>query len=191
MDRRLLIPIFTLILGALIVGTLASFSKHPQPSAPISLDDKEWRLLINGFVQHPLNLTLEELAAMHKSIVDAKLYCVDNPRTPVTQGNWTGVRLELLLEDAGVASEAVKVAFYASDGYTTDLTVTTAMRDDIIIAYARNGEPLPETLRLVVPGKWGYKWISELTHIELVNYDFKGTWESRGYTDEADIPSNS
>jgi DMSO/TMAO reductase YedYZ molybdopterin-dependent catalytic subunit len=190
MDRRLLIPIFTLILGALIVGTLASFSKHPQPAAPISLDDKEWRLLIDGFVQHPLNLTLEELVAMPKSIVDAKLYCVDNPTTPVAQGSWTGVRLELLLEEAGVAQEAVKVAFYASDGYTTDLTVTTAMRDDIIIAYARNGEPLPETLRLVVPGKWGYKWISELTHIELVNYDFKGKWESRGYTDEADIPSN-
>lgn len=191
MDRRLLIPIFTLILGALIVGTLASFSKHPQSSAPTSLDDKEWRLLIDGFVQHPLNLTLKELAAMPTSIVDAKLYCVDNPRTPVTQGSWTGVRLKLLLEEAGVAQEAVKVAFYASDGYTTDLTVTTAMRDDIIIAYARNGEPLTETLRLVVPGKWGYKWISELTHIELVNYDFKGTWESRGYTDEADIPSNS
>jgi DMSO/TMAO reductase YedYZ molybdopterin-dependent catalytic subunit len=190
MDRRLLIPIFTLILGALIVGTLASFSNHPQPS-PISLDDKEWRLLIDGFVQHPLNLTLKELAAMPTSIVDAKLYCVDNPRTPVAQGSWTGVKLELLLEETGVAQEAVKVAFYASDGYTTDLTVTTAMRDDIIIAYARNGEPLTETLRLVVPGKWGYKWISELTHIELVNYDFKGTWESRGYTDEADIPSNS
>jgi DMSO/TMAO reductase YedYZ molybdopterin-dependent catalytic subunit len=190
MNRRLLIPIFTLILGALIVGTLASFCTHPQPSASTTLDDKEWRLLIDGFVQHPLNLTLEELTAMPTSSVDAKLYCVDNPRTPVAQGSWTGVRLKLLLEEAGVAQEAVKVAFYASDGYTTDLTVTTAMRDEIIIAYARNGEPLPETLRLVVPGKWGYKWISELTHIELVNYDFKGTWESRGYTDEADIPSN-
>jgi hypothetical protein len=42
---------------------------------------------------------------------------------------------------------------------------------------------------LVVPGKWGYKWISQLTVIELVNYDFLGRWESAGYSDEADISS--
>jgi hypothetical protein len=39
-------------------------------------------------------------------------------------------------------------------------------------------------LRLVVPGKWGYKWISRLTEISLVDFDFKGTYESQGYSDE-------
>jgi hypothetical protein len=38
-----------------------------------------------------------------------------------------------------------------------------------------------------VPGRWGYKWISQLTEIALVNYDFLGRWESAGYSDEADI----
>ncbi|NIR87790.1 molybdopterin-dependent oxidoreductase, partial [Candidatus Bathyarchaeota archaeon] len=86
-----------------------------------------------------------------------------------------------------VSPEAVKVAFYAADDFTTDLIVTTAMREDVLLAYERDGEPLPEKLRLVVPGKWGYKWISQLIHIELVNYDFKGSWESRGYSDTAEI----
>jgi hypothetical protein len=37
----------------------------------------------------------------------------------------------------------------------------------------------------VVPSKWGYKWVSQLIRVEPVNYDFKGTWESAGYSDEA------
>jgi DMSO/TMAO reductase YedYZ molybdopterin-dependent catalytic subunit len=65
------------------------------------------------------------------------------------------------------------------------------MREDVIVAYERDGVPLDEKLRLVLPGKWGYKWISRLTHIELVDYDFTGLWEGRGYSDEADIPADS
>jgi hypothetical protein len=128
---------------------------------------------------------------MPTSTVYAKLYCVGWPSTPLAEGNWTGVRLGLILEEAGVSPEAVKVAFYADDGFSTDLTVTTAMRDDIILAYARDGEPLTENVRLVVPCKWGYKWISGPTHIELVDYDFLGTYESSGLPDEADIPGDS
>ncbi|MBM4401463.1 MAG: hypothetical protein FJ045_05895, partial [Crenarchaeota archaeon] len=97
------------------------------------------------------------------------------------------VKLWLLLEEAGVSPETVKVAFYAQDAYTTDLQVDTAQRDDIILAYAKDGEPLNEVLRLVVPGKWGYKWISQVTVIELVDYNFLGRWESQGYSDEADV----
>jgi hypothetical protein len=42
-------------------------------------------------------------------------------------------------------------------------------------------------LRLVVPGRWGYKWIHHLNKIELVNYDFLGKFESQGYSDSAEI----
>ena len=33
----------------------------------------------------------------------------------------------------------------------------------------------------------GYKWIHYLNEIELVDYDFKGIWESKGYPDNAEI----
>jgi DMSO/TMAO reductase YedYZ molybdopterin-dependent catalytic subunit len=61
------------------------------------------------------------------------------------------------------------------------------MRDNVIVAYEKDGILLPDKLRLVVPGWWGYKWIKMLVGIELVNYDFKGTYESRGYPDNAEI----
>lgn len=163
----------------------------PVPtSAPGTSRGSEWMLVLDGFVQSPLDLTFEDLLAMPKSTVYAELYCVGDPTTVLAKGDWTGVRLGLLLKDAEVSPEAVKVAFYADDGFATDLTVATAKRDDIILAYERDGEPLTEKLRLVVPEKWGYKWIRDVTHIEVVDYDFKGFYESRGYSDEADITSN-
>ena len=145
--------------------------------------DSEWTLVVDGFVESPLNLTFDDLVAMPATTVYAQLYCVGLPTTPLAQGNWTGVRLGFILEEAGVLPEAWKVAFYA-DGFSTDLPLTTAIRDDIILAYERDGEPLAEK-QLVVPCKWGYKWIREPTHIELVDYDFLGTYESRGLSDEA------
>jgi DMSO/TMAO reductase YedYZ molybdopterin-dependent catalytic subunit len=174
-------------------GTVVGSGPTPTstPTLPPGIaGDSEWRLVVDGFVQSPLNLTLDDLVAMPTSTVYAKLYCVGLPTTPLAEGNWTGVKLGLILEEAGVSPEAMKVAFYADDGFATDLAVTTAMRDDIILAYEKDGQPLAENLRLVVPCKWGYKWISRLTHIELVNYDFLGTYESIGYSDEANIPGD-
>ena len=150
-----------------------------------------WSLVLDGLVESPLNLTLDDLRAMEKASEYVELYCVDYPTIPVEKGEWTGVRLALLLERAGVSQDAVKIAFYADDDYSTDLTIATAMREDVIVAYERDGVPLDEKLRLVLPGKWGYKWISRLTRIELVDYDYTGLWESRGYSDEADIPADS
>ena len=163
-----------------------SVNSLAMPSDVLSAaGDSEWSLIVDGLVESPLTLTFDDLVAMPTTTVNAELYCVGLPTTPLAEGDWTGVRLGHLLEEAGVLPEAVKVAFYADDGFSTDLPLTTAMRDDIILAY--EGEPLSERdkVRLVVPCMWGYKWIANPTHIELVDYDFLGTWESWGYPDEA------
>jgi DMSO/TMAO reductase YedYZ molybdopterin-dependent catalytic subunit len=184
MNKFKLLMILILAAGTLSVGFFASYFKILNTSG----NANDWQLLMNGLVQNPLNLTFSELNTMPRTTVNAVLYCVDYPNSPVAQGNWAGVKLSLLLGEAEISPDTVKVAFTATDGYTTDLTVQTAMRQDVIIAYELNGQPLPEKLRLVVPGRWGYKWISGISHIELVNFDFKGLWESRGYSDEAYIP---
>jgi DMSO/TMAO reductase YedYZ molybdopterin-dependent catalytic subunit len=157
-----------------------------------------WFIVIDGLVDTPLNISYDELLEMPATTVRAKLRCVDDIfDTWSFVANWTGVRLSDILAAVGVQNETVKVAFYAIDGFTTDLPIATANRSDILIAYAQDGVLIPESggkgtggapLRLVVPGKWGYKWIQWLSHIELVDYDFLGYYESRGYTDEADVP---
>jgi hypothetical protein len=81
--------------------------------------------------------------------------------------------------------------FYGADGYSSSITLDYAMQDDVILAYEMNGEVLPEEqgypLRLVAPGKYGYKWVKWITHIELVDHDYRGFWESRGWSDDATI----
>jgi hypothetical protein len=46
-------------------------------------------------------------------------------------------------------------------------------------------------LRAIVPGIYGMKHVKWLSKIELVNYDFKGYWEKRGWSDDTVIPDKS
>ena len=177
--------IFIVIAVALPVGLAVSYNALTKPEIPAYA---QWTLEIDGKVQRPLNLTLRELAAMPRTTVDSEIYCLPSPSSYgvlVEWGNWTGVKLGYLLAQVGVSADAVKVAFYAEDGFSTDLDLTAAALEDVILAYEKYGKPMDETLRLVVPSRWGYKWIKWLTRIELTDYDFRGRYESRGFPDDA------
>jgi DMSO/TMAO reductase YedYZ molybdopterin-dependent catalytic subunit len=158
---------------------------------PISSTYPEWNLIVTGYVENPLNLTWTEIVALPQTTVNSKLICVDWPDQVLISGNWTGVKLRLLLEKAGISPQAMKVGFFATDNFSTDLTLETAMREDIIIAYELNGIPLGEEIRLVAPGKWGYKWIHHIETIILYNDNFLGYYESHGFSDEADVNTPS
>jgi DMSO/TMAO reductase YedYZ molybdopterin-dependent catalytic subunit len=145
------------------------------------------RISFTGMVADPVNITLEELKSMPSTTVTSELICVDGQSLGVH--NWTGVKLNYLLEERGIVEGAIKVAFFADDDYSTDLTIGDANREDVLIAYLKDGSPMEEGTKLVVPGKWGYKWISGIAEIRLVDYNFMGFWEGRGYSDDATIPS--
>lgn len=156
-------------------------------------------LSITGFVEHPINVTYSEFKQL--PMVSEKVTCTCVGWPPEDVGinaydvytfNWTGVRVSVLLEMAGVKAEAADVVFHASDGYSSSLPLETALLLNIILAVEADGAPLTrETgypFRLVVPCWWGYKWVKFVERIEVVDYDHKGTWESSGYPDEAEIP---
>lgn len=127
-------------------------------------DDSEWRLIVDGAVSQPLNLTISELEAMPSTTVNADLYCYSSL---VSAGNWVGVRLGLLLETAGLQDGVGYLQFFASDGYSTLLDIPTAMQENVIIAYKLNKQPVREFLRLVIPGANGDKWIALITRITV------------------------
>jgi len=176
----------TTIIAFLIISSFTATTLNAKAEST-----SQWQLTINGLVEHPLNLTVDDLKLMPQTTEEATIFCVDFPTQIVTTGTWTGVSLATLLEQAGVNPSAVKVAFFAADQYATDLDLPSATNRAVMIAYAKDGVSLSETLRLVVPGRWGYKWISQLTTITLVDYDFKGKWESQGYSDGAFIDSST
>ncbi len=153
------------------------------------IDVAEWRLEVTGLVENPLTLTYEEILAFPAQTQVTYLYCVTgNDAT----GEWTGFPVKYLLEKAGYSEDTVSVVFYAADEYTSSITLEKALQQDTILAYTLNGVILPKEhgypLRLVVPDKVGYKWVKWVVKIELVDYNYEGYWESRGYSNVGDVP---
>ncbi len=156
----LLIMAFGLILSSSLTGV---FGLEASSAANATTNnDSATRLIVDGLVNNTLTLSLNDLAAMPKSYVYAELYCYG---LLVASGNWAGVRLGLLLENVEVDQQATSVEFHAQDGYSITLSITEAMREDVIIAYEKDGQPLTETLRLVIPGANGNLWISMITDL--------------------------
>lgn len=129
-------------------------------------NDPELRLTADVSVNNTLTLSLNNLAAMPQSTEYAELYCYGEL---VESGYWTGVNLGFLLENAGVDQQAESVEFHAQDGYSVTLSSTDLMRPDVIIAYEKDGQPLHEGLRLVVPGENGNLWISMITNLVVLD----------------------
>jgi DMSO/TMAO reductase YedYZ molybdopterin-dependent catalytic subunit len=105
---------------------------------------------------------------------------------------WEGLLVRDLLAEAEPLANAKVVIFHAYDGYTTSLPIDYVMDNDILMAYKMNDVVLPPArgfpFQLVAESKWGYKWIKWITEIELSDdVDYEGYWESRGYSNSADL----
>jgi DMSO/TMAO reductase YedYZ molybdopterin-dependent catalytic subunit len=164
------------------------------------VDVADWRLSITGMVDRPLTFTFGDLLREDLVEADITLACVSNEVGGDLVGNarWLGVRLDRLLERAGVQDGATQLVGRAVDGFTVGFPTELA-RDgrDALVAIGMNGEPLPVEhgfpARLVVPGLYGYvsatKWLSE---IELTTLDaFDAYWIPRGWAKEAPIKTQS
>jgi DMSO/TMAO reductase YedYZ molybdopterin-dependent catalytic subunit len=176
------------IATTIIMLTILSLACSPNLAVKAQISQNTI-LTVTGTVNQPLSLTLADLQAMPKTTVPAPIICVDAPNTILEQGNWAGVKVSVLLEKAGITVNAVKIGYFASDGYSTDLTIGTSMRNDVILAYQKDDQTL-SGLRLVVPGNWGYKWINQVSGIVAYDFNYLGKWESLGYADDGTIVPN-
>ena len=148
----------------------------------------DYRLRVSGLVDTPLDLPFAELASMPVTRVTRDFQCVTGWRVPDVQ--WAGVRLRDLLDRAGVQSDAGAVRFVSFDGaYSESLTLEQARRDDVLVAYVLEGEPLSSEhggpARLYVAPMYGYKSCKWLGAIELTARVEPGYWEQRGYDVDA------
>lgn len=157
---------------------------------PQHVDIDSYQLQITGLVESPQSYSYDEVlnsCTGYKKVVT--LYCVEGWDVTIL---WEGVLVEELLATAGPLPEAKIAIFHAYDGYTSSLTLDYIIENNILMAYKMNEVTLPAErgfpFALVAESKWGYKWVKWITEIELSDdEDYQGYWESRGYSDSADL----
>src|SRR3954447_24409857 len=144
-----------------------------------AIDADAHELRVDGLVRSPLTLTLADLRARPAVSMPVMMQCAGGGRArleprPISApwhdeaigcAEWTGTPLRGLLEEAGLLDDAVELLFTAHDrgidrgveqDYQRSLPIDEALADDVLLAYAMNGEPLPPPhglpLRPVAPG---------------------------------------
>lgn len=158
-----------------------------------------WRLTIDGMVRRPVTLTYADLLDREIVEADITLTCVSNEvgGSLIGTARWLGVRLDDLLDEAGIDPDADQIVGRSVDGWTSGFPVATLDGRDSLVAIGMNGEPLPlehgYPARLVVPGLYGYvsatKW---LTSIELTRFDrFDSYWVERDWSADGTIKLQS
>jgi DMSO/TMAO reductase YedYZ molybdopterin-dependent catalytic subunit len=147
-----------------------------------------YRLVVDGMVEHPLSLSVEDLEAMPATHLVKPFQCVTGWRVPNV--HWTGVQLSYLLKQAGVTSGATALFFQSFDKvYTETLTLDQAALPDVIVAYRMLGAPVTRDhggpVRLYVAPMYGYKSIKWLSRISVTDRIRTGYWEEFGYAANA------
>jgi DMSO/TMAO reductase YedYZ molybdopterin-dependent catalytic subunit len=163
---------------------------------PEDIDPKSWTLIIDGeSVKNKKTYTLSELKTkFQQHTFQLTLECGGNGRAefdPPAKGNqwtvgavhcasWTGVRLRDVLEDAGIKSDAVYIAYHAVDKHLSldpkkepisrGCPMHKALQDETLLAFKMNGEDIPLVhgypLRLVAggwPASVSGKWINRIS----------------------------
>ncbi|MDX6487323.1 MAG: hypothetical protein QOF43_2476 [Gaiellaceae bacterium] len=172
------------------------------------VDVETWRLRVGGLVDRPLELSLDDLRSRPSRTLGVTLECAGNGRAllsprwqsqpwlqeAVGNAEWTGTPLAPLLAEAGLGSGANEVVFTGLDRgvqsgvehtYERSLPLDDALRDEVLLAYAVNGQPLPPQhgypLRLIVPGWYGMTHVKWLDSITVVDEPFRGWQQDVAY----------
>ncbi|HVJ67600.1 MAG TPA: sulfite oxidase [Caulifigura sp.] len=138
---------------------------------PPTIDVKSWKLKVEGHVERPFEIGLDELRSLQSKTQVSLLECAGNGRVflkapqlglrwelgGVSNGEWTGVPLSALLEKAGVKRGAVDVILEGADKgavnppfpttpgtipFARSLPLAKAMAPEVMIAHTMNGQPL-------------------------------------------------
>jgi len=178
------------------------FERHHQGWWDI--DPARHRLMVMGLVKQAKVFTMDDL--MRLPAVSRMHFIECGANTGMEWGNvavptvqyshgmiscceYTGVRLSTLLEHCGFDRRNGKfVLAEGADGSSMTRTIPMDRAlDDVMVAYAMNGEMLrPENgypLRLVVPGVQGVSWVKYLRRIEVGDKEWATKDEAIHYMD--------
>ncbi len=188
------------LIDSLIVPTELFFVRSNGPTPEI--DPSIWTLSVDGNVESPQRLSLEDLKKPPSQTITSFLECAGNGRSrldPPAEGTdwkndaagaaeWTGTSLRNVLELAGVKQNTIDLISQGGDmeGMQRGLPIQTAFDPNTMLVWQMNGAPLPVPhggpVRLVVP-RWAgiasTKWLIGLTASDK---PYAGFWNLENYT---------
>lgn len=203
----------------IITPSALHFERHH--SGVPEIDSDRHAVVLHGLTQRALSFTMADLRRLPSVSRIHFIECAGNSGREhqgnpgetaqkshglVSNSEWTGVRLSTLLSETGVRPEAKWLIAEGADAgrHSRSIPLRKAM-DDVLVAYAQNGEPLrPEQgypVRLVVPGWEGnvnVKWLHRLvlaetpamSRDEAASYtDFMPDGRARQFSFEMDVKS--
>ena len=172
--------------------TEADISAHFRANGSTDPDDdayqafaqsgfKDWRLQVDGLVEHPLQLSLDELRALPARTQITRHDCVEGWSCI---GKWTGVPLSIILQRASLKPEARYIVFRCADSpdqlanapeeykYYESIDLIDAFHPQTILAYDMNGAPLGipygAPLRVRLERQLDYKMAKYIMRIEAL-----------------------
>ncbi len=149
---------------------------------------ERFRLDLDGMVEAPLHLTLDDLLALPQSDSVSDIHCVT--QWSRYDNHWQGVAARTLLELARPKPEARHVVFHAHDGYTTNVRLDQFDQPDVFLVHRWEGKPIARQhggpVRVLIPRLYFWKSAKWVRRIELTGQDRPGFWEVRGYHNNAD-----
>ncbi|GAC1548217.1 MAG: sulfite oxidase-like oxidoreductase [Myxococcales bacterium] len=154
-----------------------------RPEVPLD----RWELVVDGAVEAPQRLSWKDFLALPQVKDVSDFHCVTTwSKLDVP---WEGVPLASVIALARPRPEATHVLTHAYDGYTTNLPLEEALKDDVLLVHHALGEPLPAEhggpVRAITPQLYAWKGAKWINRIELLTRDRPGFWEERGYSNSA------
>ena len=147
----------------------------------------DFRLHVKGEMEKPLVLSYKDLLALEQVQLTCDVHCVTG--WTLLDSQWSGVRLSTIIRLAKLRKGANFVIFEAP-AYTTNIPITEARKENVILAHSFFGQKLPTRhggpVRALVPDRYFYKSAKWLEGIKFTAKDEPGYWESNGYSNSAD-----
>lgn len=152
------------------------------------IDQRRFRLDIDGAVRRPLSLKLDEFMALPMVERVSDMHCVT--QWSRYDNRWQGVSARALMAMVEVSDKARHVVFHAVDGYTTNVTREQFDQEDVLLVHSWEGEPISRQhggpVRVLIPRLYLWKSAKWIRRIEFAITDRPGFWETRGYHNNGD-----
>lgn len=153
------------------------------------VEREHYKLKIEGEVENPITLTLDDLKKLQDKEIVADIHCVTSWSKFDTK--WGGISFNKILDLVKPNKTANFVEFYCADGgFTTTIPIAAIKAKNAILALTYEGKEIADAhggpIRPIIPDLYFYKSAKWVLKINFLKEDRLGYWERGGYSNKAD-----